>query len=129
MNGRSLFLRFRSLSTFFIVGIAGAFAYVILSSVLTTIIGLAYIASIISYCVLIPIVYSAQRTFTFRSVANHRVVFPKYVATQLIGLSISGVLPYILRGIAQKSPIVVFVLVAMVVPIANFVLLRFWAFK
>lgn len=129
MNGRTIFLRFRSLSTFFIVGVAGAVAYVILSSGLTTIIGIAYIASIISYCVLTPIVYLAQRTFTFRSVASHRVVFPKYVATQLIGLSISGVLPYTFRDIAQKTPIVVFVLVAMVVPIANFVLLRFWAFK
>jgi putative flippase GtrA len=129
MSGRTVFFRSRSLFTFLIVGVAGAVAYVVLSSVLTTIIGIAYIASIISYCVLTPIVYLAQRTFTFRSIANHRVVFPKYAATQLIGLSISGVLPYTFRDMAQQTPIVVFVLVVMVVPIANFVLLRFWAFK
>jgi putative flippase GtrA len=129
MNGRSLFLRLRSLSTFLIVGIAGAVAYIILSIVLTSIIGLAYVASIISYCLLTPVVYLAQRAFTFRSTAQHSVVFPKYVATQLIGLSISGVLPYLFHDIAEKTPIVVFGLVVMVVPIANFVLLRFWAFK
>lgn len=103
------------------MGIAGTIAYIILSSALTS--------SIMSYCILTPIVYMAQRKFAFRSNADHRVVFPKYVATQLIGLSISGILPYIFRDIAQKTPIVVFGLVAVVVPIANFVLLRFWAFK
>jgi putative flippase GtrA len=129
MNGRSLFLRLRTLSTFIIVGAAGAVAYVILSTILTSIIGLAYVASIISYCVLTPTVYLAQRAFTFRSSAQHIVVLPKYVATQLIGLSISGVVPYLFRDIAEKTPIVVFGLVVMVVPILNFVLLRFWAFK
>jgi putative flippase GtrA len=136
MNGRShilqfrsIFLQFRSISMFFMVGVAGAVAYVILSSILTLTIGVPYDASILSYIILIPIVYLAQRAFSFQSSTPHRNAFPKYVVTQLIGLSISGVLPYWFRDAAVKMPIIVFGLVVIVVAMSNFILLRFWAFR
>jgi putative flippase GtrA len=81
----------------------------------------------LAYASLVPIVYFGQRRLAFASTARHRVAFPKYVATQSIGLVLSVALPELLRYWSLPA-FVSFVLVAGIISIANFSLLKCWTF-
>ena len=117
------------LVTFTGVGVAGAAAYVALSTLLVTLGIAAWVASLVSYAVLIPVIYLAQRNFTFRSRVQHRSSFPKYFATQLLGLALAGVVPFFVVEDGRSSAILAFVLVVFLVPALTFILLRFWTFS
>lgn len=118
----------QTMARFIIVGAAGAGAYVILSSVLH-VLGLpAWIASLASYLFLLPTVYLAQRNITFESSGSHLSSFPKYVAIQIVGLTLSAVVPYQLEQSNQVPATLAFGLAAIVIALVNFVLVKYWAF-
>jgi putative flippase GtrA len=118
----------RTMARFIIIGAAGAGAYVVLSSILH-VLGLpAWIASLASYLFLLPAVYLAQRNIAFESRASHLSSFPKYVAIQTVGLTLSAVVPYQLAQSNQVPATVVFGLAAIVIALVNFILVKYWAF-
>ncbi len=118
----------RTLAKFVGVGAAGAGVYIVLSSILH-VFGLeAWIASFVSYLVLIPTVYLAQRNFTFGSRASHLSSFPKYVATQILGLTLSAIVPFRLEESNAVPATASFVLVATIIALVNFILAKYWAF-
>jgi putative flippase GtrA len=119
----------RFIATFLAVGAAGAGSYVVLSMLIHASGVEAWISSLVSYTALIPVVYLAQRRLTFQSKGSHLSSFPKYIATQLLGLALSGVLPYILVQKAGLPPLFVFAPVAIAIAFVNFVLLKFWTFS
>ncbi|MBB4199227.1 hypothetical protein CCR94_20970 [Rhodoblastus sphagnicola] len=51
-------------------------------------------AGALAYATMIPLVYPAQRSLAFRSSEPHAKAFPKYVATQLLGLQLSALLKF-----------------------------------
>lgn len=110
------------------VGAAGAGAYVALSSVLHALGLSAWVASSVSYLVLIPIVYLVQRNMTFESRASHLSSFPKYVMTQIMGLTLSALVPHQLEQAGGVPPISAFALVAITIALVNFVLAKYWTF-
>lgn len=116
----------RTLSTFLGIGGAATLAYIAISSLLVRAGFTPWVVSFVCYAAFIPIVYAAQRKFTFRSSASHSSSFPRYVATQMLGLGMAGALPYALSGV--MPPYLSFVAVAFFVAAANFVILKFWAF-
>jgi len=119
----------RFIATFLAVGAAGAGSYVMLSMLIHACGVEAWISSVASYTVLIPVVYLAQRGLTFRSKGPHLSSFPKYVVTQLLGLALSGILPYVLVQNAGLPAAFVFAPVAIAISAVNFVLLKFWTFS
>jgi len=118
----------RMVATFLAVGAAGAGAYVALSTAFNAAGAAAWIASIAAYATTIPAVYLAQRNFTFQSRAPHLSSFPKYVASQLLGLTLAGILPYVVAQGIGLPPVVAFALVAVTIAAVNLFVLRFWAF-
>ncbi len=121
------FSALQTLVSFVGIGIAGAAAYVILATVLA-VMGLApWLASMLSYGALIPLVYIGQRTLTFRSEVAHRSSFPKYIASQVLGLGLSVTLPYLVAN--RLPPVVAFATVALTIAVTNFFLLKWWAFR
>jgi putative flippase GtrA len=119
----------RMLASFVSVGAAGAIAYILLSSFLVTLGAQAWIASVLCYAALIPVVYVGQRSLTFRSKAAVSSSFLKYAATQLFGLGLSAALPYVIERNTNWSPTTAFFYVAVLTVFVNFMLLKFWAFR
>jgi putative flippase GtrA len=113
--------------SFLIVGAAGSAAYVLLSTFLNEMFDNRALASFTAYASLVPIMYFSQRRLTFASTASHRVAFPKYVATQSIGLALSVALPEVLQYWILPA-FVSFIAVAGVIAITNFSLLKCWTF-
>ncbi len=119
----------RQAAMFVCIGAIGGISYIIASTILTNLGATPWIASILCYSACVPLVYSAQRSLTFRSQLSHASTFPKYLATQMFGLSISGIIPYGLQNKHNIPPILSFFAVAVLISIVNFIILRYWAFK
>jgi len=119
----------RSLTSYVGIGAGGALSYVLLSSLLSYLAVAPWLASFASYVMLIPVVYDVQRRVAFQSDAPHRSAFPKYLSTQLLGITLSAVLPPFLSDHGNLPPPVGFVGVAAVIAVTSFFLLQFWAFK
>lgn len=117
------------LASFLGVGATSALAYIGLSIILTLFGIDPWVASVASYCIMIVPAYLAQRTLTFRSGNPRWSSLPKYVTTQLIGLTLAGLLPYYLGSEGTVSSAHVFAIVALTVAVINFALLKLWAFR
>ncbi len=119
----------RSLIGFIGVGGAGAAGYVLVASLLNRA-GLASSpASFCAYAMMIPLVYPAQRRIAFRSNEPHLKAFPKYVATQLFGLQLSALLPWLAAAIGPAlPPPAIFAGLSVAIAGLNFLLLKFWTF-
>jgi putative flippase GtrA len=125
---RAIEVALRSLIRFIGVGAAGAAGYVLLASLLNSA-GLQPAgASLCGYAMMIPLVYPAQRRIAFRSNEPHLKAFPKYVATQLFGLQLSGLLPYLASFGPSLPPTAIFAALSIAIAGLNFLLLKFWAF-
>lgn len=119
----------RDLAWFLAVGTLGAGLYVAFAAGLHRL-GLATVpASAMGYGLCIPIVYLAQHSLAFRSDASHRSAFPRYVAVQMLGLSLAALLPAFFERGLGLPPAAVFAGVAVTTPACSFLLLRFWAFR
>jgi putative flippase GtrA len=118
----------RSVISYFGVGAAGALAYVVLSTVMTTLTGVSpWICSVLVYLGLILPVYFAQHRLTFRSQQAHRTSLPRYIAIQMLGVFLAAILPRLLSASALP-PGAIFAAVALTIAVTNYGLLRFWAF-
>lgn len=111
------------LTTFIGVGVFGAVGYVILSLLLDLIIWEMWLASLLSYVTMIPIVYAAQRHLTFRSATPIRESAPKYIVTQMFGLLLAAALPYA-RSASGLTSYLMFLMVAFGVAVFSFVFLN-----
>ena len=113
---------------FLITGGSGAVAYLAGSTLLTFAGMQPWLASFLVYGSLVPIVYTIQRRFVFRSGVAHSRSFPRYVAIQSIGLGLAAALPFLLEDVVP-SPVVSFVIVQVVITFTNYVLQLRWAFQ
>lgn len=114
---------------FLVVGGTGAALYFVGSLILYEL-GLSTpIASLVSYCGLVPIMYMAQRVLTFRSSEPVVQSFLKYTATQIASLVTAYLLPLLIVRHTAPPPSITFGLVLVVTASLNFLLLKFWAFR
>lgn len=123
MDGKTI-LRF---VRFLAVGGLGAVAYVLFSYLLTLAGTRPWIASVVVYSCLIPIVYVAHRRFVFESERAHTTAFPRYVAIQLLSLSLSVVVPWAFEAYGIH-PVIAFLSVAIGAALTSYVLQSRWAF-
>jgi putative flippase GtrA len=113
---------------FLFAGGFGAASYVVGSYLLTAIGMEAWIASVVVYASLIPVVYYIQRRFVFESTRSHISSFPRYLMIQLFGLGLSAALPFVL-GLLNIHPIISFVCVVVLITFANYALQLRWVFS
>jgi putative flippase GtrA len=113
---------------FLVTGGLGAACYLLLSIVLTMLGVVTWIASLMVYGTLVPLIYIMQKKFVFESDTPHSVAFPKYLAIQILGISVSGLLPFILGGFSV-APGTSFVAVVAFITVTNYILQSRWAFS
>ncbi|WP_162718878.1 GtrA family protein [Brucella anthropi] len=114
---------------FLFVGGTGAALYLV-GSILLSRAGLSpQTSSVISYSILIPIMYTAQRVLTFRSNEPLIASFLKYSMTQMASLVTSYILPVLFLHYVAAPAYFSFGLVLLVTATLNYGLLKFWAFR
>jgi putative flippase GtrA len=87
------------------------------------------IITVSCHALLIVPVYLLQRSFTFRSDANHVQAFPKYFTTQLVALGINFAISTIIFPIFKIDNKIGAILVIGLTSILSMLALKFWAFK
>jgi putative flippase GtrA len=112
---------------FLLTGGFGAACYLIGSHFLAINGVEAWIASFSAYACLVPIVYAIQKRFVFESSRSHFKSFPRYVIIQLIGLTLSAAVPFLL-GKLSINPNVSFFCVILLITLTNYTLQLRWAF-
>jgi putative flippase GtrA len=116
----------RRLVIFGAVGLGATAAYIVISSLLTDMGVVPWIASFLVYLCIIPLAYLGQRNLTFRSGDRHSSSLPKYIVTQSLGLALAALIPVLLSDII--SPVYCFILVSALVAGVSYLLLALWAF-
>ncbi len=131
---RALFERFvpphlRQVIIFLFVGGSVTLGYILVATLIAHLSAWRpAIVSTISWLLMIPIGYTAQRTFVFGKTSSHNTALPRYVATQIIGLTVSSCLSEILVGWLGLPTLIGFGLAGLTTAILSFVLLKFWTF-
>ncbi len=113
---------------FLVAGGLGTFGYIFLSYLISSLGVKPWTASFIAYASMIPLVYSIQRIFVFKSRESKAKSFLRYLAIQLLGLFLSAVLPYLL-SLLNVPALVSFVLVSMLAALVSYFLQLRWAFS
>ena len=119
----------REILVFLLVGGTSAMIYTGLN-VLFTQSGLRpSVAILLTLAILVPPTYLAQRRFTFRSERGHGWAFPRYAGTQLLGNALALIAAEIFPTPIRAHPLVAFILIAIMVAVTNYGMLKFWAFR
>jgi putative flippase GtrA len=119
----------REIVLFLVVGGTSALLYTALN-VLFTKAGLRPSLSILlTLAILIPPTYLAQRRFTFRSDRDHWAAFPRYAGTQVFGNALALLVAEIFPTPIRSHPLAAFILIAIMVAVTNYGMLKFWAFR
>jgi putative flippase GtrA len=113
---------------FLLAGALGACFYILGSYMLTSKGLEPWVASLIVYLSLVPIIYLIQKKFVFESYKSHYVAFFRYLCIQLFGLGISAFLPFKMTNIGI-NPVVSFFSVALLNSFASYALQLYWAFS
>jgi len=114
---------------FGVVGVSLALIYFVMASAGSSGLGLEpALASGCAYMLMIPLAYFAHRIITFRSSAVHKVAFPRFVVTSLMGVALSWAIPYLASRLFAAPHWLAFLAVCVIVPTLSFVTTRAWVF-
>ena len=86
-------------------------------------------SNFIGFCGSVLVSYSGHSSFTFATEANHKEHFPKFLFVSLTGLAASSSIVWVVSTLAGGSFYLAMGLVALIVPLATFLALRFWVFS
>ncbi len=116
---------------FLIIGLGATLIYAVLAALLST--GETALmrpaaGSVLSYAIAAVFSYAGHKYFTFVSHGAHRFEAPRFVLLSLVGLAISLLLPVVLSGLLGLSALVPILATCILIPIVNYVVLRYWVF-
>ena len=114
----------REIALFLLVGGTAALLYILIATLLETLVGLTRPwASAVAYGLMVPPAYAAQKRFTFRSSASHSRAFPSYLLTQFVALGVASVVS---SQLGRLPPPLAYGIAGICAAIVSFVLLKFW---
>ncbi len=116
--------------SFVLIGGGAAASFVLLSSLLVSLFPRvdAWMINAACYAAYIVPVYLLHRRFTFSSDAAHGQALPRYVAVQMMALTLATIFGYILHGTLALPSLPAAVLVVLLTSGVNYVVLKGWAF-
>ena len=119
--------RLAELVRFGIVGASATLAYLIIAIALDWLLPLASVyISFLAYALAAMISFFGHRLFTFSQVSRHRGQVMKFIVSTIIGFIIAILIPVIFHRFA---PNVTYLMVALIVPIMSFLMLKFFVFS
>lgn len=81
------------------------------------------------FCASVLISYFGHSNFTFAAEPNHKQHLPRFIFVSLTGLAASSFIVWLISTFTEGSFYLAMVLVALMVPLATFLALRFWVFS
>jgi putative flippase GtrA len=119
--------RLAELARFGIVGISATLAYLVIAFILDWLLPIATVyISFLAYALAATISFFGHRIFTFSKPGLVRNQAPRFVLSTIIGCGIAILIPaffYLL------PPSVTYIMVAIIVPIISFIMLKFFVFS
>ena len=85
-------------------------------------------ASFVAYVIAMPVSYLGHKHLTFGSHGAHILEAPRFLASAVLGIGISCLLPLIVVDGLALAPAVSIILACILVPVINFVVLESWVF-
>lgn len=122
---------FSGLVAFICIGVAGAAAFVLLSTLAIGLINTGFADWAVNaacYAVLILPVYLLHRRYSFGSDAPHSQALPRYMAVQTMALLLAALFSFVMLGVFAMPTMLASTLVIVLTSGVNFVVLRSWAF-
>ena len=117
-----------SSSRFLLIGVVATCLYTVVALCLSAS-GLSVaLASLAAYLIAAPFSYVGHKYFTFGSDRAHRFEAPRFIAVTVVGITVSLVMPAIMSGRLGLPVQVSIVLTSLLIPIANYLVLRGWVF-
>ncbi len=115
---------------FLVIGAGAACGFVLLSAVLIPAVPVwpAWLVSSLCYAGFIVPVYLLQRRFVFGKEAPHAAAFPRYVAVQAGAVALATGFSFLAHAHLALSPLFAATAIAGLTAVANFFVLRLWAF-
>lgn len=115
---------------FGLVGIVSTFTHVGTLAFLVELLNFPPIpASTIGFILAVVVSYILNHRFTFGAQGNHGIYFFRYLLVCLIGLSLNTGIMYLTVQVLEWWYLAGQLCTLAVVPVSNFALNRFWAFK
>ena len=115
---------------FGLVGVVATFAHVGTLAFLVELFNFPPIpASILGFVLAVVVSYILNHRFTFKTQGNHSVYFPRYLLVCIVGLSLNTGIMYLTVQVLEWWYLAGQLCALSVVPVSNFTLNRFWAFK
>jgi putative flippase GtrA len=121
--------RTREIILFLVIGGTSAVLYTGLNTVFTTAGLRPSLSILVTLAILVPPTYLLQHRLTFRSGRNHASAFPRYLGTQLFGNLLALVAAELFPTVIRAYPLTAFILIAFMVAVTNYGILKFWAFR
>jgi len=115
---------------FIAIGGGAALAFVAVSSFMVSL-GLPladWVVSALCYGAFIGPVYLLHRRYSFNSSAPHGRALPRYVAVQLVGLTLAALFSFVAYGVVGLPSVAAALVVTGLTSAVNFFILRIWAF-
>ena len=114
---------------FLMVGGSAALFYLILATFFTESLNIKiWLASALAWAICIIPTYQAQKILVFKSKMHHKIAFPRYLISQVIGIILSSILSYALNELTDFKSLVVFIIVISIIILLSYILQRFWVF-
>lgn len=86
-------------------------------------------ASGIGFILAVIISYVLNYRYTFRASGSHNIYFPRYILVCIVGFAFNTTVMYLTVDLLKWWYMAGQILALFIVPISNFTLNRFWAFK
>lgn len=115
---------------FSFVGIAATFTYFIVANILEFLIDVSTpISSVLAYLLGMSVSYLGQTFFTFQSNINNPAQLLRFIIISLLGLSVSYGFVMLFSEMMHLHALLVFAIISVIIPIVNYILLKFWVFQ
>jgi putative flippase GtrA len=121
--------RVREIVLFLLIGGTSAVLYTVLNAVFTHAGLRPSVSILLTLAILVPPTYFLQHGLTFRSGRTHLSAFPRYLGTQLFGNVLALIAAELFPTPIRTHPLAAFVLIAFMVAVTNYGILKFWAFR
>lgn len=86
------------------------------------------IAGVLALAPVLAVSYLGHKSKTFRSTGLHRHEAPRFLAVSAVDLVLAALVPK-LGVYAHAPPVAAFLLLTALIPLVNFLLMRFWIFQ
>jgi putative flippase GtrA len=115
---------------YLVVGGCTTVGYFFIATYMEKLLGYAVtVSSIIAFICMLPLAYIGHKLHTFRSKCVHRKELPKFIASAVLGIVLSTIIPWVTTERFGLDSMIGFAIICVVVPVTNYYFLSRFVFS